>query len=301
MKFRVFAPATTANLGPGFDVFGAALDFGNELEVRLDSEFQIDIYGEGSTSLPRSEDNLIYQAFLKTFDYMKRKPVSAAFVVKNRIPLVRGLGSSASAIILGILAAQKICSVKDLEMAAEIAIEMEGHPDNIIPALFGGIRLCYRTSSKWKSEALSIPENLSLVLFVPLKKLPTAKARKAIGKSVLLEDAVYNISHSCLLVYSLEKKRYDLLKEATLDRIHQDKRLKLIPGIEEIFKEIVAHKLCLGGWLSGAGSTLAFLTKKENEDEVANFVRERADSRGEQCKVITASFSPKGAEVKEVV
>lgn len=301
MKFRVFAPATTANLGPGFDVFGAALDFGNELELTPDSKFRMNIYGEGLTSLPQGKDNLIYQAYLKTFDYMKRKPVSAAFVAKNRIPLVRGLGSSASATILGILAAQAICSVKDLEMAAEIAIEMEGHPDNIIPTLYGGIRLCYRTSSKWESEALSIPENLSLVLVIPSKKLPTLKARKAIGKSVPLGEAVYNISHSCLLVYSLERKRYDLLKEATLDRIHQDKRLKLIPGVKKIFEKIAAHKLCLAGWLSGAGSALAFLTEKENEDEIASFARECAENYGEQSRVTIASFSRKGAEVQEVI
>lgn len=297
MKFKVFAPATTANLGPGFDVFGGALDFGNELEVTPGVEFQFTIYGEGSTSLPVSEDNLIYKAYLKTFEYLKKEPVEAAFVAKNRIPLARGLGSSASATILGILAAQEICEIKDLQMAAEIAIEMEGHPDNIIPSLYGGIRLCYQSTSGWKSEALPVPENLTLILVIPLQRLSTSRARKAIGKSVVLEDAVFNISRSSLLVYCLERKKYDLLKEATQDRIYQDRRLKLIPTVREVFEKIIAHPSCLAGWLSGAGSTIAFLTKKENEGELLKFSREILESRREQAKVIVSKFSQKGAEV----
>lgn len=295
--FKIFSPATTANLGAGFDVFGAALDFGNELEVYPDEPFSIKIIGEGSSTLSKDKDNLIYKAYRKFFDAIGKPLVESSFLIKSRIPLARGLGSSASAVISGIYASMTITEIKDFALASNLAIELEGHPDNVIPCLFGGIRLCYFSKNQWKSEALKIPENLSLVLVVPSQRQSTSRARRAIGLTVPVDKAVFNIARSCLFVYCLEREKYDLLKEATLDMIHQEKRLKIIKNADRFFKEMLMHENCLAGWLSGSGSAMVFMAHKSDETAVLESARRTLVEKDIDAKVVTVAFSREGTKV----
>lgn len=293
------APATTANFGPGFDVFGAALDFYNELEVYPDNQFELNIYGEGSSKLARSENNLVYRAYEKTFKKKGKKLLASKFVLKNRIPLARGLGSSSSAALLGIMSAMKVLDIeKELNFAAKLAIEMEGHPDNVIPCLFGGLHICYSEDDNWKSVKLKNPDDLGVVLIVPKQRLSTEKARRALPKNISIKKAVFNVSRASLFVYALEKRKYNLLKEATRDEIHQKKRIKLIDKGEAVFSKVLENTNCITGWLSGAGSTFAFLTEKNKKDELSDFCEKIMKENDFEGRVLTSSFSKQGLIIK---
>jgi len=293
----IFTPATTANLGSGFDVLGAALDFGNELEVRPGHPFSISIAGEGSTTLPRGTGSLIYRAYTRVFELSGEEPIEAAFVCRNRIPLSRGLGSSAAAAAAGALAACLVRGSEDVERALAVALELEGHPDNVIPCFRGGIQLCYATDDGWESVSLPVPEGVALALVVPRQRLSTSAARKALGSRVTLAQATFNMARVGLLVHALESGKLELLKEATRDAIHQGKRLALISHGSAVLDRLARDERCLAAWLSGAGSTLAFLVK---ERDIQAFCGEAADvcrAEGLDARVFEARFSPKGVSV----
>lgn len=296
---KVDTPATTANLGPGFDVFGAALDLFNEVEIYPGHKFSVEIYGEGSSTLPRGDDNLVVNSFRKTCRFLGTKPPSARFVIKNRIPVSRGLGSSSSAIVAGVTAAFVYCGKEPSdEQIVRLSARIEGHPDNVVPAYYGGIRLCYLTDEGVKSVALKVPEKVSVVLVVPKQRISTARARKVLQKKVSLSDAVFNISRAALLVHALETGKLSLLKEATADRLHQDRRLKLIERGEELMRSIISSEDCIAGWLSGAGSSMAFLVEEKKTADFAAHCEKVLDSLFLEGRVISTSFSPVGAKVE---
>lgn len=296
---KVDTPATTANLGPGFDVFGAALDIYNEVEIYLNQKFSVDIYGEGSSTLPRGDDNLVVNSFRKTCRLLGRQPPSSRFVIKNRIPVSRGLGSSSSAIVAGVTAGYLYCG-KEIagEEVVKLAARIEGHPDNVVPAFYGGIRLCYQTEEGIRSTPLRIPSGLNVVLVIPKQRMSTAKARKVLQKKVPLSDAVFNISRAALLVHALDTGDLSLLKQATADRLHQSRRLKLIKHGDELMQRLLADKDCIAGWLSGAGSSMAFLVEKEKAAGFAASCEKTLDSLFLEGRVIISSFSPDGVRVE---
>ena len=293
----IFTPATTANLGSGFDVLGAALDFGNELEVYPGHPFSISIAGEGSTTLPRGTGSLIYRAYTRVFELSGEEPIEASFVCRNRIPLSRGLGSSAAAAAAGALAACLVKGSEDIECALAVALELEGHPDNVIPCFRGGIQLCYANDGGWESVSLPVPEGVAIALVVPRQRLSTSAARKALGSRVTLAQATFNMARVGLFVYALESGRLEILKEATRDAIHQSKRLALIKHASAVLDRLGRDERCLGGWLSGAGSTLAFLV---GERDIQAFCEEAEDvcrAEGLDARVLETRFSSKGASV----
>ncbi len=302
LSITASVPATTANLGAGFDVFGAAVQLRNEVTFFPGREFSIQIYGEGSSSLTKSRDNLVYRSYEMAFRKIGREPVEGAFVIKNRIPISRGLGSSASASVLGAALAARIMGLgreDSFNIIEEVAIETEGHPDNVIPAIYGGVQLCYRDNAGFNHVRLKTPSKLELLLVIPSKKVSTSRARKILGNKLTYSEAVFNISRAALFVWALENKKYEFLKEATRDAIHQDKRMKLIPEASEVFRKLLNSEFCLAGWLSGSGSTMAFLVSKENSREFEEEAKTITMKKEFNSRILVTAFSETGLDVKE--
>lgn len=297
-SITVSAPATTANLGPGFDALGAALEIRNEVIFYPERSFSIKIFGEGSSSLPRNRENLVVRAYEEAFKEEGAKPLEGAFIIKNRIPLSRGLGSSAAASVLGSYLAALVMGKKEGELETlvlRVATRLEGHPDNVVPCLFGGIQLCVQEGNAVRNFPLRLPDDISLILIVPRKKISTPKARKIIGKKVSIEQAVFNIQRACLLVWALENNRPELLEIAMQDEIHQNKRLKLVEGSADVFSKVSSHPGCISAWLSGSGSAMAFAVKKGNEKELEQHASNICQRSGFEARIISTGFSKTGA------
>ena len=259
-------PATTANLGPGFDTLGMGLDFYNEIQVKeIDSGLQIEIEGEGSNQLSTTEDNLIYQAMDELFTRVGYKPQGIYIKAINKIPLSRGLGSSAAAIVGGLLAANELVGHKfSISELVTLATEIEGHPDNVSPALLGGVVVsnCKSDSQDVIYEKIAAPR-LKIVVCIPDYELSTAKARAVLPKQIDFDDVVFNVSHMGMLLTGLLKQDYEIIKEGLRDRLHQPYREKLLPGFKKIRTELKSK--ALGIVLSGSGPTVIALTLEEEE------------------------------------
>jgi homoserine kinase len=259
---RVRVPGTTANCGPGFDSIGIACNIYNELEVTLLKEdtIAIEIVGEGKNSIPCDKRNVVWKSIQMLLKKAGEDYQGAYIKMVNNIPLARGLGSSAAAIVSGLMAANiAIGSVFDKQVILQMATEIEGHPDNVAPAIFGGITLSIMKEKQ--AETLSfMPEvNLKLVVAIPSFNLSTKAARKVLPVNIPIKDAVFNISRTALLVGSLCKGDLMHLKNALDDKIHQPYREQLIPGMQDVFQAAIKNG-ALGAVLSGAGPCLIAFT-----------------------------------------
>ncbi|BBB92985.1 MAG TPA: homoserine kinase [Methylomusa anaerophila] len=264
IKIRV--PGTTANCGPGFDSIGIACTIYNEIEFTFTpaGPIEIVIEGEGAGLLPETADNVIIKAVQMVFDRIySRYPhcqqsrwQGIRLHMNNAIPLSRGLGSSAAAIVAGLVAANELCGNNlNKEEILEIASAMEGHPDNVAPAVYGGITVSVAEASQVHCIRFIPKADFSMVVAIPEFNLSTKLARKVLPDSVPFQDAVFNIGRTALLVSSLYEGKLDFLQYALIDKIHQPYRSKLIPGMPEVFT--AARKAgALGAALSGAGPCL---------------------------------------------
>ena len=279
----VSVPATTANLGPGFDCLGLALDLCNRTTFSLAETGQsIEITGEGSEVLPADSSNLVLRAAQRLFDEAGQQPSGLHVLQENSIPVGSGLGSSSAAVLGGMLAANAIIGnpLNEREVL-KLAAGLEGHPDNVTPALLGGLTVTVIDDDDLVVERVSIPD-LQVVVVLPEFNLSTQAARRALPHTVPLADAIFNIGRVPLLVRALEQGNYDRLAVAMKDRLHQPYRLALIPGMAEAFiagKQAGAAAVAL----SGAGpSAIAFAA--DHHDEIARamagaFAAEGVDSR----------------------
>ena len=262
----VLAPATTANLGPGFDCLGMALDLWNKLEVLpRDADASDDplvtVFGEGAEEAPTDASNLVYRSMEFLFNEAGEAMPPVRLRCDNQIPFNRGLGSSAAAIASGLVAANALCSVdfspnELLEMAATI----EGHPDNVAAAVLGGLQLVVTDEKRLYTAPISVPEGLAAVLYIPENRIATADARAALPKQVSLADAVFNMGRIALLVAGMASDRPEYLSIATQDCLHQPYRQPLFPAIKLIFAAARTAG-ALGVFLSGSGSTVLALTQ----------------------------------------
>lgn len=262
---RIRVPATTANLGPGFDTLGMALDFYNIIEVEEGNNLNIQITGEGAGILPTTKENIVYQAAEKVFEQVGIYPKNLQIGFTNNIPLSRGLGSSAAAIVGGIVAGNLITGnhlpVKEL---LKIATSIEGHPDNVAPALLGGLVVSCVEGDDVLYLRLEPPKQLKAIVAIPEFHLSTEKARKALPKEVSFQDAVFNTSRVALLIAAIISEDFEMLHFATQDRLHQPYRSSLIPGMEDVFKaskEAGAKAVTI----SGAGPSLLALATEDTE------------------------------------
>ena len=292
---EIKVPATTANLGPGFDTLGMGLSLYNRLQVKkISSGLEIEIEGEGSNQLATTEENLIYQAMERLFTKVGSKPSGIYLKAINNIPLSRGLGSSAAAIVGGLLAANEL--VEDKLSTAELvnlATAIEGHPDNVSPALLGGVVVSNYTAEQVFYEKIAAPE-LKIVVCIPDYELSTAKAREVLPKEVAFDDAVFNVSHMGMLLTGLLKQDYEIIKEGLRDRLHQPYREKLLPGFKRIKTQLKSK--ALGTVLSGSGPTVIALTLEAAEDIGAKMVSFFAQE-GIEANYLVTTPTNQGAEI----
>lgn len=266
----VKVPATTANLGPGFDCIGAALQLHNEFKfTRNDGGLVIQASGTEADKVQNDESNLLYQAFTKLYAHINQEPPSVKIEIKLGVPLARGLGSSATAIVGGLVAANALAgySLSDVQVI-ELAIAMEGHPDNVVPAFLGGCRLAATGLNGWEVCDITWHRDIIPVVAIPDFELSTSEARQVLPTETSRADAIFNAAHLGLLLRALATSREEWLKAALQDRLHQPYRQALIPG----YKDVEAAAIGAGAYgmvISGAGPTLLALTDKLHGSGVA--------------------------------
>lgn len=239
---KVKVPATSANLGPGFDVLGLAID-----------RYNIFTFVESAES---KEENLIYKSYRRVFEYLGKPLIPVKIQVNDNIPIARGLGSSAACIVGGIMGANEILGKPlDKEDILKLATEIEGHPDNVAPAIYGGLVVSVMEGDKIHIAKLPIKNKLNFIALVPNFELSTSKAREVLPKRIDFKDGIYNISRVSILLTALATGDSGLIKLGLQDKFHQPYRGKLIEGFDEIISA-VNQKGALGCYLSGAGPTI---------------------------------------------
>jgi homoserine kinase len=276
---QVQVPATSANLGPGFDSFGLAFGMYDRYVAQILDEggLDIDVTGEGSDEVPRTDKNLLVKAINKGFDYLGGRPKGLAVRALNVIPHGRGLGSSASAIIGGLVLARSLVLTGSDKMSDEVllnlATEMEGHPDNVAAALFGGATIAWQDLVKGKSVAhavhLPVDPRIKVMAFIPASPLATSKARKMLPESISFADAQRNTTNAALMTQALTI-RPDLLFTATEDFLHQSYRQEAMPSSFALMTKLRAAGIA--AFISGAGPTVLAL-HTEGDDETTQLAR----------------------------
>ncbi len=279
IKIRV--PATSANLGPGFDCMGLALDVWNEITFEPAERITYHVTGEGEDKFNKGAKNLLTKAYTILHEVCD-KPVRGVDIrSKNQILVSSGLGSSAAAIVGGLFGANEILG-HPLEICdlLKIATEMEGHPDNVAPALLGGLVVSVTTKDEILTKRYEVPP-LTLVIVKPLVDWPTKLARAVLPKSVSRADAIYNIGRATLVVDALRNGDLDLLQKTMEDRIHQPYRLRHISGGSAAYK--VACQFGAAA-LSGAGPSIIAFVKPEAADQARAEIRSVFEERGFKTK-----------------
>ena len=303
--FEVRAPATTANLGPGFDCLGMALDLWNRIEVfppeqGCENGPLVEVIGEGEEELASDSGNLTFRAMKFLYEEAGLEMPPLRLRCHNLIPLSRGMGSSAAAIAGGLVAANALCgdpySTREiLEMAATI----EGHPDNVAAAVMGGLQLVVSDGPQLYTAPIPVPDEIQAVLLIPDARIATADARAVLPAQVTIPDAVFNMGRAALLVAGMTLNRPEYLDVATQDRLHQPYRQPLFPAIKVIFSA-ARDAGALGVFLSGSGSTVLALTRGR-EMTVAYEMFEAARLTGVTSRLEITRPTPLGAHVSRKV
>ncbi len=262
----VRVPATSANLGSGFDSVGVALQLYNTISAEeTDGEIKIEVTDESSKYIPLDERNLVYRTMMSTFDRIGYRPKGLHIVQTNNIPVTRGMGSSSASIVGGIMAANRMCNdPMSRQDIINLASYLEGHPDNVTPAVTGGMAVAVKNRG---IKYINFPINnqkLSFAVYIPNFSLRTKVARAALPELASYRDASYNIGRAAMLTSAILTENYDLLSTALQDRLHQYYRKRLIGGASKVFYE--AEKCgAIGTYISGSGSAMVSIVLKENE------------------------------------
>ena len=299
-RVKVKVPASTSNIGPGFDCLGMALRLYNELVVEKHSEDgppEVEIQGEGAESLPKDKTNLMARACDTVI--AGRFSNRLVFKAHNRIPLARGLGSSAAAIVAGLFAANRLLDPSPLtdEQLFEYAVVMEGHPDNVAPAVKGGVMISIKEHKAVRSLALKPHKDLTAVVCIPEFQLETAKARAVLPDTVLREATVENVSRAMLLASAIERGRWEDLAAAMGDRLHQPYRAELIPGFKDVLKAALSAGTC-GAALSGSGPTVLALCRKGPQAQAIGEAMVKAFAgHGIKSRAEVLAVEPRGVRV----
>jgi len=297
-KVIVRVPATTANLGPGFDALGLALDLWNETEFSIDGrkKLHVTIEGEGKDSLPTDESNAIVGAALQLYKLMGKKATGLSIHCINRIPLISGMGSSSAALLAGMLGANTLlgCPFRREEIMA-MATQLEGHPDNVVPAMLGGLVASALRDGEVVSRKLRVSPMAITVVF-PDFYFPTKTAREILPEYVLRQDAIFNLSRSVLVIKALEEGDLALLGEVMEDSLHQPYRLPLIPGAVDAMQ--AAKKAGANGVaLSGAGPSLIAFSGQPAEARIGIVMKEAFEKAGLTARIFPLNISHSGASV----
>jgi homoserine kinase len=294
----VTVPATTANLGPGFDCIGAALTLYNRFRFsRLESEkFSIAVTGVEAAKVKTDESNLLYKAFLKLYQHLGQTPPAVAIEIELGVPLARGLGSSATAIVGGLVGANQLAgALLSQPELMNLAIAMEGHPDNVVPALLGGCRLAASDAiSQWQICDVPWHESIVPVVAIPDFELSTAEARRVLPTQVSRADAIFNTAHLGLLLRGLATGNGEWIGAALQDRLHQPYRQALISGYEALQNAALAAG-AYGMAISGAGPTLLALAESATAASVATAMQTAWQQQGIQAEVRSLAIDTQGA------
>ena len=294
-EVTVRVPATTANMGPGFDCLGMALDIYDDITFAELGQGDSVVEGEG---MVKSYGQLALHAAQELYKEIRRTAPSFKVCSDNRIPIGRGLGSSAAAIVGGLVAANHLCGVPlSTKEILELAVRIEGHPDNVTPALLGGCRVMVVEEDRQLTQAnVPFPPELKAVLFVPDFSMPTEESRRLLPDSLSRSDTVYNVSRAALLVTALATRRLELLQTAMGDRIHQPARSGIFSAMYCLF-EAALDAGALGVFLSGGGPTVLALTLWE-EKEIGKAMEEAAREEGIRGESLVSRMTLKGAYVE---
>ena len=299
----VRVPGTSANCGPGFDCLGLATTIYNYLDLTLlrSNKVVVESAGEGAENIPRGRKNLAWQAVRRFLQKVGREnEFKGAFIrTKNQVPLARGLGSSSTAIVGGLVAANEILGAPlNRQELLKLATELEGHPDNVAPALFGGFTVSVMDNGEVQTFSFLPRIKLKLIVAVPDFELSTRLARKVLPKNISRKDAIFNISRASMLIAALVEGREDLLPLAFDDALHQPYRKKLVSGMTEVF-EAAKNAGALGAAISGAGSCLiAFTTTKSRlEEKISAAMVEEFKLHGVNSKALILNVDKRGAQI----
>ncbi len=264
----VSVPATSANLGSGYDSFGLALGLRNEITVALsaDGSWDVQVSGEGEHDATLARDNRVVTALLRIFTEVGRPDTGATLVCHNEIPIGRGLGSSSAAIIAGLVAGNELVGrpFSTQELFA-LAADIEGHPDNVAAALVGGFTLCWRDDD-WHFARLEPAGGLAAVCVVSDNRLATAKARELLPPTVPHRDAAFNVGRAGLLTAGIALGRRELIRAGMADRLHERYRSVAVPDLEDVGDALVAAGAD-GAALSGSGPTVIGLVSGTDDGD----------------------------------
>lgn len=282
---RISVPATSANLGPGFDALGIALNLANTCEFKITED--VDKFEKNV------KENLIYSSYKYVFDFYKEEVIPIEIDIETNIPLSRGLGSSAACIVMGVFMAFSVMKRDfDKKEILKIATAIEGHPDNVSPAIYGRANVSILNGDVFV-ERFEISDKFKFLAIIPEFELSTKDAREALPKNYTKEDVVFNISRVSMLILSLISGNEDNLKVSLEDKIHEPYRLKLIPEIEEIEK-IIEESNAIGHYLSGAGSTIMLILNSEDETTESE-IRKKLERLSNSYKVMPLEIDKRGA------
>ena len=269
----IYVPATSANLGPGFDTLGIALNLHNKIVIKKSSFFSLSIKGEGSNIKRFKKSNLFVKIFYEVYEDITKKRDDFRFEFYNNIPISRGLGSSSAIITSAVAAAYAFVENSiDKEKILNRSLCFENHPDNIAPAVYGGFVVSLVEGDKVYTLKKEIPSFLKAVVVIPNRAMSTAKSRTTLPKEYPLKDVVYNLSRSSMLSAIFFDEKWDLLKVASKDRLHQDIRMS---NMQELFtvQKIALEAGALSSTLSGSGSTFFNIVYEDDAKKIANILK----------------------------
>lgn len=311
MKVSVKVPASSANLGPGFDCLGIALPIYNTITIEETvlpgTGIEINMMSEEETidemvfdSIPRDENNIVYKAVEMLYNSIGQEPSELKINIQAQIPIARGLGSSSSIVVGGLLAANKLLgSPADEAALLAIATEVEGHPDNVAPAILGGFVLASQEEDGTLSYSkLQWPEEWDITVCIPDFELSTEIARSVLPKEVPMQDAIFNAKRLALLINAVNTKDEKLMKIALKDKLHQPYREKLVPGMHEIMEAFKHEDGVLGCVLSGAGPSMLVISHKYDVDKIKSTVKEIWEKQNIKVDTRTLKVEEQGAIVE---
>ncbi len=312
MKVSVKVPATSANIGPGFDCLGLALPIYNTITIEETvlpgTGIEINMMSEDEVfdemifdNIPKDENSIVYKAVEMLYNSIGQEPSELKINIQSQIPITRGLGSSAAVIVGGLMAANKLLgSPADETALLSIATEVEGHPDNVAPAILGGFVLSSQEEDgSIICQKLDWPEEWDITVCIPDFELSTNIARSVLPENIPLSDAVFNAKHLAMLINAVNKKDEKLMKIALKDKLHQPYREKLVPGMKEIMDAFKHEDGILGTVLSGAGPTMLVISHKYDLDKIKATVKEIWEGQSIKVDIKTLKVEPEGAKFVE--
>lgn len=295
--FHVKIPATSANLGPGFDCMGLAVKLYNHITVEKSQELEIHLTGTYTDNIPGDETNLLWRTMCYLWSKLNQKPQPLKITLESHIPPARGLGSSSTAVVGGLMIVNALAgSPLNRFEILKIATEIEGHPDNVTPALYGGITLTVMTENTVVPRILTKSPKFKTVVVIPDILVETDKAREILPLHVSRQDVIFNSSRVGLLVDAFIHEEYELLSIATEDKIHQNQRASLIPGMPEALKAAL-NAGAYGAALSGSGPTLLAFCPYGYEKNVSEAMIEILEKNSLSAVAHFLEVDPHGAVI----